>query len=92
VILFFVSRTQPEKIKYEDPIVQDVLMRDLRERKLNVAMAQRFDALQQSAHIVNYLDPSASHAPKRRAGAASAGQDSGARNAGRATRTGGIKE
>lgn len=62
VILYCEGRTQPIDLKMED--VQNILKRDLFEKKLRQVMAKQFGKLQQEARIDNFL-AGTSQAPKR---------------------------
>jgi hypothetical protein len=47
------GRTQP--VVDEEQVVESELRRDIREKKLRLAMAKQFDKLKESAQIENYL-------------------------------------
>jgi len=53
VILRCLGRTKPVVTDFN--LVQDELQKDLREKKLRIAMAQEFDRLQDTAQIDNFL-------------------------------------
>lgn len=53
VVLKFEERTQPEKIEPE--AVRKILMQDIMEKKLRVAMGTRYDEIYRNARIDNYL-------------------------------------
>ncbi len=53
VIMYYMGRTEPV-VRQMDP-VREELQKDLREKKLRLAMAQQFDVLRESAQIDNFL-------------------------------------
>ena len=53
VIMYYMGRTEP--VVREMDAVRDELQKDLREKKLRLAMAQQFDRLRESAQIDNFL-------------------------------------
>ncbi len=53
VVMFYTGRTQP--VVQTMDAVRDELEKDLREKKLRLAMAQQFDRLKESAQIDNFL-------------------------------------
>ena len=53
VILRCEGHTDPVKIELQE--VRDILQQDIYEKKLRVAMSEKFDALRQAARIDNYL-------------------------------------
>ncbi|QDU90715.1 Foldase protein PrsA 2 precursor [Pirellulimonas nuda] len=53
VILFCEGRTEPVSIRPDE--VRDVLTRDIFEKKIRIAMADRFEMIRKSAKIDNYL-------------------------------------
>ncbi|WP_442482385.1 peptidylprolyl isomerase [Aeoliella sp. SH292] len=53
VVLKYEGRTNPENI--EMAAVQDILMQDILEKKLRLAMGQRYDDIHRNARIDNYL-------------------------------------
>ena len=63
IILRCLGRTKP--IVDEKQIVDTELRRDIREKKLRVAMVRQFDKLKQSAQIENYLANSLPPRPDR---------------------------
>ena len=62
IILFCEGRTKPVSIKLTE--VQDILHKDIFEKKLRNVMGAKFESLQARARIDNYLDGT-SKAPKR---------------------------
>jgi parvulin-like peptidyl-prolyl isomerase len=61
VILLCEGRTRPDNIEMKE--VYKLLYEHIYRQKLNTAMGQQFERLQQVAKVTNYLDPSASHVP-----------------------------
>ena len=53
IIMFYKGRTEP--VVEELSVVQDELAKDLKEKKMRVAMAQRFDDIRDGAQIDNFL-------------------------------------
>ena len=53
IIMFYKGRTDP--VVEELSVVQDELAKDLKEKKMRVAMAQRFDDIRDGAQIDNFL-------------------------------------
>ncbi len=53
VVLKFEERTSPQNI--ELAAVRDILLQDIREKKLRIAMGQRYDEVYRNARIDNYL-------------------------------------
>lgn len=53
VVLKYEGRTEPQGIEFE--AVRDILMRDILEKKIRVAMAERYDEIYRNARIDNYL-------------------------------------
>ena len=51
--MFYKGRTEP--VVEELSVVQDELAKDLKEKKMRVAMAQRFDDIRDGAQIDNFL-------------------------------------
>jgi parvulin-like peptidyl-prolyl isomerase len=76
VILFCEGFTEPVKVKPEE--VRQLVMDDVREKKLRVAMAKTFEQLKESATIDNYLT-GVSKAPKKRAEEATAARPGASR-------------
>jgi parvulin-like peptidyl-prolyl isomerase len=69
VILRCEGRTQPVNVDFA--AVRDEIYRDLYEKKLQLAMAEKFESLQEAAVVDNYL-AGTSHSPKPSAKPASA--------------------
>ena len=69
VILRCEGRTEPVKVDFAS--VRDEIYRDLYEKKLRLAMTERFENMQEAAIIDNYL-ANTSHSPKSSGAAASA--------------------
>ena len=65
VILFCEGRTQPVAVKPTE--VRDILYRDIFEKKLRQAMAQRFEKMQANARIENYLAGTSQAPPRKQA-------------------------
>lgn len=61
VILFCEGHTKPLEVDLEE--VRPMLIEDLREKKLRIAMAERFDQLRSASQIDNYLAQT-SHTPR----------------------------
>lgn len=61
VILFCEGQTQPLAVELNE--VRPLLIEDLREKKLRLAMSERFDQLQAASQIDNYLAQT-SHSPQ----------------------------
>ncbi len=53
IILFCEGRTTPMDVRFEE--VRDILYRDIHEKKVRIAMAEKFDEILSSAQIDNYL-------------------------------------
>ncbi|QDU53927.1 peptidyl-prolyl cis-trans isomerase [Aeoliella mucimassa] len=72
VVLKFEERTKPQNIEFA--AVRDILMQDIFEKKLRLAMAKRYDEIYSSARIDNYLagTTQAPNPTKQQAAAASA--------------------
>ncbi len=64
-ILMSEGRTQPEKIKLAE--VQSILLEDLTEKRLRIAMSKKLESLYTSAHIENYLAQTSYSPAKRKA-------------------------
>ncbi len=62
VIMYYLGRTRPVVDRLDE--VREELSRDLREKKTRLAMAQRFELLQQTAQIDNFL-AGKSQSPRR---------------------------
>ena len=62
IILRCLGRTKPEVTNFAD--VRDEIYRDIYEKKVQVAMTERFEAIQEAATIDNYLS-NTSHSPPR---------------------------
>jgi parvulin-like peptidyl-prolyl isomerase len=64
VILRCEGRTRPDStITFDNPVVRDEIYQHIREKKLRLAMADRFEQLHDEATVDNYLAQT-SHAPK----------------------------
>ena len=63
IILRCEGRTEPVKVDEAD--VRDILTRDIYEKKLRIAMSEKFDAIREGSRIDNYL-AGTSHAPPER--------------------------
>jgi parvulin-like peptidyl-prolyl isomerase len=61
VILFCEGRTNPEKVEFKE--VRADIYNDLREKKLRIAMARKFEEIKESAEVDNFLAGSI-HSPK----------------------------
>lgn len=64
VILKCEGRTEP--LDVDMPAVQNILRQDIYEKKLRVAMAQRYDQIRQSARVDNYLAGTSQAPPAKR--------------------------
>ncbi|MHB1035808.1 MAG: peptidylprolyl isomerase [Pirellulales bacterium] len=53
IILFCEGRTEPMKVSFKE--VRNLILEDIREKKLRLAMAKEFTRIQESAQIDNYL-------------------------------------
>jgi parvulin-like peptidyl-prolyl isomerase len=73
VILRYLGRTEPLDVQFE--AVRQILHQDLYEKKLRIAMSQRFEKLQQSAHVENLLTGD-TQTPAQQAAAAPAARTS----------------
>lgn len=73
VILLSEGHTQPDNIRMAD--VRDILQRDIYEKKLRLAMSEKFESIRERSRIDNYL-AGTSHAPP---GQARVRQDSSVR-------------
>jgi parvulin-like peptidyl-prolyl isomerase len=62
VILRCEGRTNPESIGVDEDDVRDELYRDIYEKKLRIAMSQKFEEINERARVDNYL-AGTSHAP-----------------------------
>lgn len=62
VILLCEGFTQPVKVEMAN--VRDLIVEDIREKKIRLAMADRFEELKEQAQVDNYL-AGTSHTPKR---------------------------
>ena len=66
VILLCEEITKPEVVELSE--VQNLLYEDLLEKKHRIVMARHFEDLIAASRITNYLQPEASHNPKKPAG------------------------
>ena len=66
VILFCEGYTKPIDVKLAE--VKKNIIEDIREKKERLAMHEYYDRLQDMTTVDNYLEPSASHSPRRDAG------------------------
>lgn len=53
VVLKYEGRTEPKKIELE--AVRDILLQDIMEKKIRVAMGKRYDEIYRNARVDNYL-------------------------------------
>ena len=73
IVLKFEERTEPQNIEFA--AVRDILMQDILEKKLRIAMGKRYDEIYRNARIDNYLagttrEPIERAKPASRVGAA----------------------
>ncbi|MAT72214.1 MAG: peptidylprolyl isomerase [Planctomycetaceae bacterium] len=64
VILRAEGRTQSQDLGLDDPEVREILQRDIYEKKLRLAMSQKFEEIRSRARVDNYL-AGTSYAPEK---------------------------
>lgn len=79
IILRAEGRTKSENLGLDDPEVREILHRDIYEKKLRLAMSQKFEEIRSSARIDNYLAGTSQAPPKEGRGQADVRRDTAVR-------------